>query len=230
MTPRRRPRRTDHLLPRTDRRRRPSRERGTQRVRLRKGLVLLVLRLRKLRRYRQNDSVTPRPPAPNARIGGHTRPGPIMAHSVHEPSRPSPAEHRAERLRRAGVEVVYAADRPTVVVTGQVDRSKITEVSGTVRGLLAVGVNDLVVDLTHAWDSAALLSVLARTRAELADQGGTLRLVGVALPEFLGALTAAPLDEVFLVYDAVRRTVDDAALPRQTRPTASLQRRTDWSL
>jgi hypothetical protein len=134
-----------------------------------------------------------------------------MAQGVHEPSTPVPDDPQPERLR-PGVEVAYTGDQPTVVVTGRVDRAKTTEVSGTVRGLLAVGVDELVVDLTHAWDSAALLTVLARTRAELAAHGGTLWLVGVALPEFLVALNAAPLDEVFLVYDAVRRADD----PRTT--------------
>jgi hypothetical protein len=41
----------------------------------------------------------------------------------------------------------------------------------------------------------------------------------VAVPEFLAALTAAPLDEVFLVYDAVRGPADDDATPREQRPT-----------
>ena len=40
-----------------------------------------------------------------------------------------------------------------------------------------------------------------------------MRLVGVALPEFLAALDAAPLDEVFLVYDAVRQNADDPGHP-----------------
>ena len=123
------------------------------------------------------------------------------------------------------MELAYTGDRPTLAVTGQVDRAKTTEVSGTVRGLLAVGVDELVVDLTHAWDSAALLTVLARTRADLAERGGTLRLVGVALPEFLAALTAAPLDEVFLVYDAVRRNAEDTP----SAPVASVERRVDRS-
>jgi hypothetical protein len=103
-----------------------------------------------------------------------------------------------------GVEVAYAGDRPTVHVVGRVDREKIIEVSGTFRGLVAVGVRELVVDLTRSWDGSGLLPVLARTRAALADRGGTLRLVGVAMPEFLAALRTAPLDEVFLIYDTVR--------------------------
>jgi hypothetical protein len=113
-----------------------------------------------------------------------------------------------------------------VAVTGRVDHDKVTEVTGTVRGLIGVGVSELVVDLTHAWDGARLLTVLARTRADLADHGGTLRLVGVALPEFLAALTAAPLEEVFLVYDAVRQNSDRT---RSTEDTRSVQRRIDWS-
>ena len=72
-------------------------------------------------------------------------------------------------------------------------------------------------------------SLLARARAELADHGGTLRLVGVALPEFLAALTAAPLDEVFLVYDTVREhAAGDGATRRKQRPTSSVQRCADW--
>ncbi|WP_433038037.1 STAS domain-containing protein [Actinomycetospora sp. CA-053990] len=148
-----------------------------------------------------------------------------MAQGIHEPSTPTSGDTPSDRLRQPGVELTYTGDRPTLTVTGQVDRAKITEVSGTVRGLLAVGVDELVVDLTHAWDSAALLSVLARTRADLAERGGTLRLVGVALPEFLAALTAASLDEVFLVYDAVRSNAED----RHSAPMASVQRRVDWS-
>ena len=152
-----------------------------------------------------------------------------MAQGIHEPSAPTPGDQPPERLRQPGVELAYTGDRPTLAVTGQVDRAKITEVSGTVRGLLAVGVDELVVDLTHAWDSAALLTVLARTRADLAERGGTLRLVGVALPEFLAALSAAPLDEVFLVYDAVRRHADDTPSAHGESPAASVQRRGDWS-
>jgi hypothetical protein len=150
-----------------------------------------------------------------------------MAQGVHGPS--ISEDRHPDRLRQPGVEVAYAGDRPTVVVTGQVDRAKVGEVSGTVRGLLAVGVGELVVDLTHAWDSAVLLTVLARPRADLAEHGGTLRLDGVALPEFLAALSEASLDEVFLVYDAVRRSADAGATPGEVHPTASVRRRVDWS-
>jgi hypothetical protein len=147
-----------------------------------------------------------------------------MAQGVHEfgsqADEPAPPPHDTAI---AGVVVEYSGDRPSVVVTGQVDRAKVTEVSGIVRGLVAVGVRVLTVDLTASWDSTALLPVLARARAELADDGGSLRVVGVALPEFLAALSDAPLDEVFLVYDTVRSEVSP-----ETRQTSSVRRRTDW--
>lgn len=147
-----------------------------------------------------------------------------MAQGVNELSTSAPDDPLRDRRAPAGVDVVYAGNRSTVAVTGRVDRSRTREVSGTVRGLLAVGVDDLIVDLTHAWDGAALLTVLARTRADLADRGGTLRLVGVALPEFLAALIEAPLDEVFLIYDALHRNADE----RRARSTSSVGRRSDW--
>jgi hypothetical protein len=148
-----------------------------------------------------------------------------MARGVHERFR-SQADEPApppDDTAVAGVVVEYSGDRPSVAVTGQVDRARVTEVSGTVRGLVAVGVRVLTVDLTAAWDSAALLPVLARARAELADDGGLLRVVGVALPEFLAALSDAPLDEVFLVYDTVRSEASSEA-----RQASSVRRRTDW--
>ena len=113
-----------------------------------------------------------------------------------------------------------------VRVAGEDVRLLLSDVTAATEWPLAREVVDeLVVDLTHAWDSAALLTVLARTRADLAERGGSLRLVGVALPEFLAALTAAPLDEVFLVYDAVRRNAEDTP----SAPVASVERRVDRS-
>jgi hypothetical protein len=149
-----------------------------------------------------------------------------MAQGVHEQFGSSSDDPGSPRQDTGGhgVAVAYSGDRPTVTVTGRVDRAMVTEVSGTVRGLIAVGVRALVVDLTASWDGAALLPVLARTRAELADDGSSLRVVGVALPEFLAALTEAPLDEVFLVYDTVRSEVAP-----EERATSSLRRRTDWA-
>jgi hypothetical protein len=102
------------------------------------------------------------------------------------------------------VAVNHDGVRYTVAVTGEVDRATITELSGTLRGLVAVGVTDVTVDLRGCWEGARLLTVLARTRRALSDRDGTLHLVGVAIPEYLDALRKAPLDEVFLVYDAMR--------------------------
>ncbi len=129
-----------------------------------------------------------------------------MAQDAYQQSEQSVRDPWSPRPDRSmpGVDVIHAGHRPTVHVVGRVDRDKITEVSGAVRGLVAVGVRELVVDLSGSWDGTGLLPVLARTRAALAERGGTLRLVGLALPEYLAALRTAPLDEVFLIYDAVR--------------------------
>jgi anti-anti-sigma regulatory factor len=104
---------------------------------------------------------------------------PASTMAVHEQSTLAPDGRGPQPPRVPGVEVEYCGDGPTVAVTGRVDHDKVTEVSGTVRGLIAVGISELVVDLTHAWDGARLLTVLARTRADFADHGGSLRLVGV---------------------------------------------------
>ena len=153
-----------------------------------------------------------------------------MAQGFHDEATPPPDDDRGPRPpHRMGVEVSYAGERPTVVVTGVVDRVKVTEVSGTVWSLVASGVTEVVVDLTDSCDGSALLSVLARTRADLAEHGGSLWLVGVAVPEFLAALAAAPLEEVFLVYDAVRRDTEGAPpRRRRARGAGSVQRRADW--
>jgi hypothetical protein len=127
--------------------------------------------------------------------------GRTVVHRAHQHSSEKPRSARPAE----GVGIVYAGDRPTVCVVGRVDPQMVTEVSGIVRGLLAVGVRELVVDLTEAVDGPALQATLCRTRAELAETGGGLRVVGVALSEFLPALYGATLDEVFLVYATVRQ-------------------------
>jgi hypothetical protein len=113
-----------------------------------------------------------------------------------------PWPHRAGPPPKVAVDDVDGL--PTVIVSGRVDPPTIAEVSGTISHLVADGVPELTVDLGGSWDGARLLSVLAETRHALIERGGTLHLLGVALPEFLAALRGAPLDEVFLVYDAVR--------------------------
>jgi anti-anti-sigma regulatory factor len=96
--------------------------------------------------------------------------------------------------------------RPGVVrVVGFADRATVVEVSGRIRGLRAVGVRHLVVDLSAAVTcDRSLLTVLARQGARLADENGSLTVVGVRLPSVLAAMRAATVDEVFVIYDAVR--------------------------
>lgn len=125
-----------------------------------------------------------------------------QAHREHQAAART-RRHRAERPMKVTVD--HDGAHYIVTVSGQVDRPTITEFSGTVRGLVAVGIPELTVDLGACWEGARLLTVLARTRRALIDRGGRLHLVGVVLPEYLAALRDAPLDEVFLVYDAVRR-------------------------
>lgn len=153
-----------------------------------------------------------------------------MAQGINGESTPAPDDREPRPHHRMGVEVSYSGEAPTVIVTGVVDRVKVTEVSGTIWSLVASGATEVVVDLSHAYDGAALLSVLARTRADLVEHGGSLWLVGVAVPELLSALIAAPLDEVFLVYDAVRRDRESARADRsRTRAdVGSVRRRSDW--
>lgn len=95
---------------------------------------------------------------------------------------------------------------PCVVrVVGLADRATVVEVSGRLRGLRAVGVRHLVVDLSAAGTcDRFLLTVLARQRARLADENGSLTVVGVKLPTVLAAMRTATVDEVFVIYDAVR--------------------------
>ncbi len=153
-----------------------------------------------------------------------------MTHGVHEQSEPSVEDRPLHRSTTATscVAVTYTDDRPTVAVTGRVTDERVSEVADTVRGLIAVGVDELVIDLTRSWDGAGLLPVLARARAELAERGSSLYLAGVAVPEFLAALQAAPLDEVFLVYDAVRHTSRTTSHVRSAL-TSSVQRRVEWT-
>jgi hypothetical protein len=114
-----------------------------------------------------------------------------------------------------GVALGYTGDLPTIRIGGDADSTKATDLASTINGLLAVGVRELVVDLTGAHNAAVLLPVLAKARRDLLAEAGTLRVVGVVVPEILDALSAAPLDEVFIVYDAVR----DRESRRRSRST-----------
>ena len=105
-----------------------------------------------------------------------------------------------------GWATAYHGAQPTVVVMGRVDRAATVQVSGAIRGLYAVGVRHLVVDVSAATDCDPwLLTVLARAHAKLAADSGALNIVGVRLPQFVSALRTAALDEAFIIFDAVRR-------------------------
>jgi hypothetical protein len=54
----------------------------------------------------------------------------------------------------------------------------------------------------------------------LAANAGGLQIIGVELPHFLDALREAPLEEVFIIYDAVRRA---SRLPRRWSPTGRIR-------
>lgn len=114
----------------------------------------------------------------------------------------------------------------TVRLIGAVDRAAITEASGTIRGLIAAGLRHVVVDLSETDEvDGRLLTMLARTHAQLGadpERPGSLRIVGVQLPQFLAALQAAPLEEVFVIYDAMRYATTDPVAPRAVRPRPRL--------
>lgn len=117
--------------------------------------------------------------------------------------------------------IVHTGERPTIQVTGPADRDAVCQIGGAIRGLYAVGIRDLVVDLSRMVScDTRLLTALTRERARFVDTGGHLAIVGVQLPEILAALRAARLDEVFVIYDAMRRdnrrtiTRARSALPR----------------
>lgn len=103
----------------------------------------------------------------------------------------------------------------TVRVDGVADPAATVQAAATIRSLIAAGVRDLVVDVSAARAvGPEMLTVLAWTDAELNGGAGSFRLVGVALPEFDAALQDAALDEVFMVYGALRAGPPAVSAPR----------------
>ena len=100
------------------------------------------------------------------------------------------------------------AAAPTVVLSGPADHEAITRVANTIADLISTGVRHLIVDVSGVYDvEVELLTMFARTRDALATAfavEGSLTIVGVKLPQFLPAMRDAQVDEVFLVYDAIR--------------------------
>lgn len=110
--------------------------------------------------------------------------------------------HRPSAVSR----IASAGDRATVWVVGPVDRATITQVGGWLRGLMGGGVRHVTVNVSAATGcNGRLLALLAHTHERLGTELVSFTVVGVQLPEFLTALRAATLDEVFIIYDVVRR-------------------------
>jgi len=111
-----------------------------------------------------------------------------------------------------------AAAPPTIVMSGPADHEAITRVANTISDLISTGVRHLIVDVSGIYDvEVELLTMFACTRAALATAfavEGSLTIVGVKLPQFLPAMRDAQVDEVFLVYDAIRHE-------RSSRPGAA---------
>lgn len=119
-----------------------------------------------------------------------------------------------------------------VRVVGRVDRAASIQLSGWIRGLIAAGAHNVVVDVSGATGcDARILTVLSRASARLAADGESFTVVGLQLPEFIDVLPRATLDEVFIVYDVIRREsgvqATRGATPRQSwrvRPSAPSSR------
>ncbi|MEJ3654038.1 STAS domain-containing protein [Actinomycetes bacterium KLBMP 9759] len=114
-------------------------------------------------------------------------------------------------------DIVFEGDRPTVRVVGRADRAVSAQVGGWLRGLIAAGARHLVVDLSCAIEcDGRILTALARAHARLTGDGGSLVVVGLRLPAFIEVLPRASLEEVFIVYDVVRREARIPVAPVST--------------
>lgn len=138
----------------------------------------------------------------------------MQRHSAFDATRVAAGPPRAQTTVGPVSGVVYAGDHPTVRIIGRVDRAVTSQVRGWIRGLLAAGAHHLVVDVSEAVDcDVRLLTVLADTSARLAADGDSFAVVGLQLPEFIDVLPRASLDELFVVYDVVRREAGRARAP-----------------
>jgi anti-anti-sigma regulatory factor len=124
--------------------------------------------------------------------------------------------------------VVYAGDHPTVRIVGRVDRAVTSQVRGWIRGLITAGAHHLVVDVHAAVDcDLRLLTVLADANARLTADGDTFAVVGLQLPEFIDVLPHASLEEIFVVYDVVRREAANPAPPTRSAVSGGGRHRSD---
>jgi anti-anti-sigma regulatory factor len=147
----------------------------------------------------------------------------VQRHSAFDAAHVAAGPPRATTTVSPVSGVVYAGDHPTVRIIGRVDRAVTSQVRGWIRGLLAAGAQHLVVDVSEAVDcDVRLLTVLADANARLAADGDSFAVVGLQLPEFIDALPRASLDELFVVYDVVRR---EAGRTRAPTPRSGRHRR-----
>jgi anti-anti-sigma regulatory factor len=93
-----------------------------------------------------------------------------------------------------------------VRLSGPIGRVLAERTATSITALVAAGERNVVVDVS-AVDRCTghLLTALSGAHRTLTGLRGSLLLVGVRLPPFQAALETASLDEVFLVYDALRR-------------------------
>ncbi|GAA4883863.1 STAS domain-containing protein [Actinomycetospora straminea] len=88
-------------------------------------------------------------------------------------------------------------------VDGLGDDLAAASLRGTAEGLLSCGVVELTVDLSALDDAyPSFVNTLAKLTAASRAQGCELFLVGLHRPAVVAALDEAPLDELFVVYQA----------------------------
>lgn len=93
-----------------------------------------------------------------------------------------------------------------VRLSGSVGRVTAERTATSIAALIDAGERNVLVDVSAVANSTGhLLTVLSGARRTLTAVRGSLLIVGVQLPPFLTALETAAVDEVFLVYDALRR-------------------------
>lgn len=95
--------------------------------------------------------------------------------------------------------------RARLTVDGIVDQLAVADLGSEVQALVATGARHVVLDVSQVrYCDRALLSELARLREQLRTRDGSLQVIGVQVPRFMAALRDASLDEVFVIFDAVR--------------------------
>jgi hypothetical protein len=93
-----------------------------------------------------------------------------------------------------------------VRLSGSIGRVTAERTATSIAALIDAGERNVLIDVSAVANCTGhLLTVLSRARRTLTGVRGSLLIVGVQLPPFLTALETASVDEVFLVYDALRR-------------------------